>query len=551
MNEKGFTLIEVIVSIALLAFIGVAVGISLNRTLKDNAVTNYNEFVEKVKSASMLYVNNTPDVINGLNEDSFKVIKVKELIDNGYIKDNLKNPDTGEKINPDDKVKISYNSDNELTIEYPYTNDNTEPYLYTLNYTTTYGNAENDICYQGLNTPSLQLINKDGTKVHDLVENKTIKAYMEDGTECTNTKINASKIGTYKIRYDYTTDESDISSSNNVKSADRTITIKSSKPEIKYFNVTRNSDIYNPTISFEAVDVVKMQYCITLSKDISSCNNWKNIDSSSITETINLKDLDSNITSKNTADINLFVKNTFEEYSTKNNSYPITFKITIKLNGGTYNNSTNDIVINNVGYNEKISKYVIINNISKSNHKFMGLNENKDGNGTSYDENSLIVKDIVLYAQWYEYCINKTYKSQSCTKTCGGGVYVKHYVDTMYPEKSCDETTTNTCNTQACYVECSETYIKKVCEKYSDWPIQYHAYKYDINTGKLCESWWTGESCSLSGGGGSSGITCVGGTERTDGRCDCSDYIGNSNYQNIRVKSWIDANGINRCCCGN
>ena len=35
MNKKGFTLIEVIVSLALLSLIGVAVGISLNKIFKN------------------------------------------------------------------------------------------------------------------------------------------------------------------------------------------------------------------------------------------------------------------------------------------------------------------------------------------------------------------------------------------------------------------------------------------------------------------------------------------------------------------------------------
>ena len=267
MNKKGFTLIEVIVSIALLALIGVAVGISLNRTLKNRNDMIYNEFIEKVKSSSMLYVNNTPDIINGLKEFSFKVIKVKELIDNGYIKDNLNNPDTGEKINSNDKIKISYNSDNELIIEYPYTDEKTDPYLYTLNYTTTYGNAEDNICYHGLNAPGLQLVYSSGenagTKVHDLKQGETIKAYMENGTECTKDTINVNQIGTYKIRYDYVvvTGKDEV-----VKSAERTITIKPSKPVIDNFTIvpSDSNNAYEAKIDLSATDVneVKLEYCI-------------------------------------------------------------------------------------------------------------------------------------------------------------------------------------------------------------------------------------------------------------------------------------------------
>ena len=45
----------------------------------------------------MLYVNNTVDIINDLNDSSFKIITIGNLIDNGYLKDNIINPDTNKK----------------------------------------------------------------------------------------------------------------------------------------------------------------------------------------------------------------------------------------------------------------------------------------------------------------------------------------------------------------------------------------------------------------------------------------------------------------------
>ena len=51
-NKKGFTLVEILVSIGLLALIGTVIGISLNKAFKDNNKNNYDEFVEKVKSSA-------------------------------------------------------------------------------------------------------------------------------------------------------------------------------------------------------------------------------------------------------------------------------------------------------------------------------------------------------------------------------------------------------------------------------------------------------------------------------------------------------------------
>ena len=178
-NKKGFTLVEILVSIGLLALLGSVIAISLNKVFKDNNIKNYNEYVEKIKSSAMLYVNNTVDIINDLNDSSFKIITIGDLIDNGYLKDNIINPNTGETVDKNEKIKVSYDSDHELIVEYPYNDENKEKYLYTLNYTITYGDETKDLCYVGLNTPSLQLIYPDGSKVvGKLVKDKSIKAYL-------------------------------------------------------------------------------------------------------------------------------------------------------------------------------------------------------------------------------------------------------------------------------------------------------------------------------------------------------------------------------------
>ena len=49
MKNKGFTLVEMLVSIGLLAIVGVGVGTSLNSYVKTQRVEKYNNFVEKIK----------------------------------------------------------------------------------------------------------------------------------------------------------------------------------------------------------------------------------------------------------------------------------------------------------------------------------------------------------------------------------------------------------------------------------------------------------------------------------------------------------------------
>ena len=561
-NTKGFTLVEVLVSIGLLALLGTVIAISLNKVFKDNNKMHYNEYVEKIKSSAMLFVNNSVDIINDLNDDSFKIITIGDLIDDGYVNDTLVNPNTNEKVDKNEKIQVSYDSDHELIVEYPYTNDNEESYLYTLNYSVMYGDTTEDLCYVGLNTRSLQLINTSGGKVKDLKKNDTIKAYMENGEECTN--LTSEKIGTYKIRYDYTKDDKSLTSDGvNKKSAERTITVKPSKPIINKFEVTKDKNaVYNPTITYNVSDSSKktdmeLKYCINITGKISDCSNWSEAKNSQDTSLkINLNDLDKNISGKNKVDIYFFVKNGFEEYTYKSQNYKISLTVKIELNGGKYNNSTNNLTFNNVDYNKKISDIVIWSSFTRgTTHKFEGL---KDSNEKEYNANSVITEDLTLTAQWYEWCSSKTLKSTECSETCGPGKVVNNYVDNKDSSHSCKEVTNESCKVKDCYVECSQTSETWQCERQDpkNTYCQKRHYKYDVATGKQCSRWWTEDRCTCTDGGssggssGGSGITCIDGTEIVGINCDCSKYQNNPKYQGVYYKRW-NVNNVTHCCCGN
>ena len=106
MNKKGLTLVEILVSIGLLSLLVSVIAISLNRVFKDNNKKHYNEYVEKVKSSAMFFVNNTVDIKNDLNDNSFKIITIGDLIDNGYVNDTLANPNTDEKVGTEEKIQV-------------------------------------------------------------------------------------------------------------------------------------------------------------------------------------------------------------------------------------------------------------------------------------------------------------------------------------------------------------------------------------------------------------------------------------------------------------
>lgn len=62
--------------------------------------------MEKIKSSAMFFVNNTVDIINDLNDNSFKIITIGDLTDNGYVNDTLVNPNTDEKVGTEEKIQV-------------------------------------------------------------------------------------------------------------------------------------------------------------------------------------------------------------------------------------------------------------------------------------------------------------------------------------------------------------------------------------------------------------------------------------------------------------
>ena len=458
-NKKGFTLVEILVSIGLLALLGSVIAISLNRVFKDNNIKNYNEYVEKIKSSAMLFVNNTVDIINDLNDSSFKIITIGNLTDNGYLKDNIINPNTGETVDKNEKIKVSYDSDHELIVEYPYNDENKEKYLHTLNYTITYGDETKDLCYVGLNTPSLQLIYPDGSKVvGTLVKDKSIKAYLESGEECTDSNLSSLKLGTYKIKYNYTDDFTDIKDNNNVKSAERTITVKSSKPVINLFTIKPQKaetdagfSVNDAKMDLNVTDIkgVKLKYCIVgvKSDDTTSINNlmmkcsdevktvsgvnqlnntWVDLTNGTISNNKETYVISKNfniekemVDYKDYSEIKfyVFVKNSFEEYSDKLNEYNngiylMTSMILFHLQGNdAYFNGikkeTNNIytiknIANNTPFNVVMNSNTNYKRAYRPHYYFKGWSTTANGTTVQYTNSTTakVLGVLNLYAVW-------------------------------------------------------------------------------------------------------------------------------------------------------
>ena len=117
MNNRGFTLIELIVTIALLALIStISVSVIGNIRGKHN-VNAYYELLKNVESAAKLYVTDNRYNLKSVginikcpNNNTF-TISLQQLVDNGYLtKDNggIKNFDGNTLTLSENKVTVTY-----------------------------------------------------------------------------------------------------------------------------------------------------------------------------------------------------------------------------------------------------------------------------------------------------------------------------------------------------------------------------------------------------------------------------------------------------------
>src|SRR5574344_1974069 len=96
-NRKGFTMVEIIVSITLFAFIGLSVGISLTNINKKREYNSETEVVNKIKSAADVYLSTNKVEMNKLyTTKAYLTINISELQTAGLLSTNIIDPTTGD-----------------------------------------------------------------------------------------------------------------------------------------------------------------------------------------------------------------------------------------------------------------------------------------------------------------------------------------------------------------------------------------------------------------------------------------------------------------------
>ena len=127
MNRKGFTLIELIVAIGLLAILGTMIASNMLGVQSRQMQSNYESYKEQIAEAACLLIDSkyveTKVVFKRLTDDkklenpvsskseclnNICYTKTSYLIDNGFLDKDLENPVTGISVTNNEFVEIKY-----------------------------------------------------------------------------------------------------------------------------------------------------------------------------------------------------------------------------------------------------------------------------------------------------------------------------------------------------------------------------------------------------------------------------------------------------------
>ena len=121
MNKKGFTLIETIMVIAILALLMLILVPNVIVLINKNNIKSCHNLEDSIINATKMYVTSNKYEL-GFNCSETKSLKIQDLVNSGYLKisDNkLTNPVDDSSISLENTINIKYNCNNkEFTYEF-------------------------------------------------------------------------------------------------------------------------------------------------------------------------------------------------------------------------------------------------------------------------------------------------------------------------------------------------------------------------------------------------------------------------------------------------
>lgn len=207
-NKKGFTLVEIIAVIALIAVI---VGIFIvNLVGKNDPKENNKDTVKQILSAADAYVSANKSEIEKLYEGyNFVDITIGDLKNNGLLSEDIINKETNEKYKDDVVVRVTLNDATKAT-EFeldPEDKDTDNTYLVAdtiyLEYDasgTNWCNGENE--FKGLNNADPNYGKLVLTSLDE--PSRSIDLFKDDTIKVKSCNVDVTKAGTYSVVYTYT-----------------------------------------------------------------------------------------------------------------------------------------------------------------------------------------------------------------------------------------------------------------------------------------------------------------------------------------------------------
>lgn len=116
-ENKGFTLIELVAIVALLSIIFLVTFPQLQSTMKQDEEKQYTNFINTLCESAREYVYNTDEYKEFLNSGKTKEILIQDLINYDIVDSEMVNPKTEESIK-NGKLKVKFETDGMLTCEY-------------------------------------------------------------------------------------------------------------------------------------------------------------------------------------------------------------------------------------------------------------------------------------------------------------------------------------------------------------------------------------------------------------------------------------------------
>ena len=113
MNKKGFTLIEVIMVIAIITILSLILIPNVMVLINENKKRSCEKMIDNIESAAKMYVNqNKYELGFDCVDNKTKEITLKTLVDAGYLGGELVNQINKEKIDLKSEVSVTYSCAN-------------------------------------------------------------------------------------------------------------------------------------------------------------------------------------------------------------------------------------------------------------------------------------------------------------------------------------------------------------------------------------------------------------------------------------------------------